>query len=427
MHPKSISFAKQRLESCVKEHPQCPNSTTARLPARILDIGTVLNDIVRLKTTSNEEGQYACLSHCWGQTPTLALTRSNLSSFHQEIPWDSLQSVYTDAIAFCRLLGIRYLWIDSLCVVQDSNSDWEHESAEMHSYYGNSIVCIAATSAATHDSGCRSHPSTIIHEGTDPNGVPYHVYARPVVPHITDTGYSEQLRIFPLLQRAWVYQERRMSPRILHITDREIFFECNSMTSCECGGSDKPEVNSRGVWTKARESYFTSHRNITKSQDPNFQIQFEWWSFVYAYSHLNLTKLSDRLPALSGLAQMAHRRREAHHVPTGRYLAGCWEGSIINDMAWAIGPDLRRDVEPGWYFETPRKLPPFPHSRAMCPKPAEYIAPSWSWASATERVDYPPFAHPGHLCEVLDAHVELVSPDQHGAVRSGFLKLKHSF
>ncbi|KAH8883514.1 HET-domain-containing protein [Thozetella sp. PMI_491] len=419
---ESVLLAKRWLQSCVRQHQKCPNATAAMLPARILDIGMESEDFVKLVTTAGQRDTYACLSHCWGLTQTLTLTKDNYNDLHTGIPWNSLQKTYTDAIALSRLLGIRYLWIDALCIVQDSADDWKLESAKMHAYYGNCFLCIAATSAADHEGGCRVRSFTLEHKGTDQEGQPYDVHVRPEVPHIMHDKSFPHAQFFPLLTRAWVYQERRLSPRVLHVTDMELSFECSTTTACECGGSGDQDFLQTSAWTKAQEAYFANHHDVSTAEDGAFRAEHEWRSFAHAYSKLDITKHTDRLPALSGLAQASRMRRELHHVATGRYLAGCWEGSLVNDIAWAVGPELRRLERGKSGFQFPG-LPLIPNTYhvAQCPKPAVYIAPSWSWASVIDQVNYAPFGYSDHLCQVHGANMELATDDPYGQVQSGFL------
>lgn len=429
---KSLIMAQSWLKACVEQHERCPHATKAELPARVLDVGAHVQDRIKLKSTSGEQGTYACLSHCWGQSKTLTLIEGNHDELHKNIAWSSLQKTYTDAIVLCRLLGIRYLWIDSLCIVQDSSDDWKRESARMHLYYDNCYVCVAATAAADHDGGCRVRDFSLKHEGRDPDGQPYRVYVRPDVPHIMYPKHFPHRRYFPLLTRAWVYQERLLSPRVLHVTDMELFFECNTTAVCECGRSAYETTRGDRAWTKAKQSYFATRDDISTLPTGPFRTEHEWRSWVHSYSSLNLTKQTDRLPVLSGLAQVTRCHRETAGVPTGYYLAGLWEGTLVNELAWVVGLDLRagfephetdvfpqEESEPGrtplvGQPEEPRDMlviplldssSPRPSPTAL-PKPTGYIGPSWSWASVADRVNYAPFGYPTALCDVLGAYVE---------------------
>ncbi|KAK2605661.1 hypothetical protein N8I77_008484 [Diaporthe amygdali] len=425
----SVLMARAWLDNCVSRHRKCPKSVNRRLPTRILDIGFKSDDPVKLMTTSNMgPATYACLSHCWGKSNPLLLTQANLDSLHKGIQYRSLQETYIDAIELTRKLGIHYIWIDTLCIIQNSPGDWKTESSKMHEYYGNCFLCIAATSAADHDGGCRTRDLTIQHVGRGDDGWPYSVYARPLIPHINHSGMYPHERYFPLLTRAWVYQERRLSSRVLHVTDAELFFECSSTTHCECGGSDGGN-NTTSAWTKAEETFFAAHRRVNQMPDGPLKGEHEWRAHIHAYSTLDLTKQSDRLPALSGLAQWTRLRRQQLGKDPGRYLAGCWESTLIDDLSWVVGHQLTRyevDKDGGW-----RGIPGLftaagSDSNPSRTKPTEYVAPSWSWSSVLDRVNYAPFGHSEALCHIKNAHVEPATEggDPYGQLKDGWLILR---
>jgi len=112
------------------------------------------NDKVRLHQSPGERASYIALSHCWGNTHNQVKTlKSNIQKRKHEICWDELNQSYKDAISLTRRLGFNFLWIDSLCIVQDDPDDWEQQSARMSSIYENSFLTICATRAKDGDSG----------------------------------------------------------------------------------------------------------------------------------------------------------------------------------------------------------------------------------------------------------------------------------
>jgi hypothetical protein len=277
------------------------------------------------------------------------LTKTNYASLLTEVPQGALQNVYRDAIAFCRRLGVRYIWIETLCIIQDDADDWESESTKMGAYYGQCYVCLAATSVSSHDDRCSTSTSQRRFTGDGVDGSPYSIWVGPATTHISDGKHAEH---FPLLTRAWVYQERRLSPRVLHFFHNEIFFECASMDVCECRRPPISTFIADTYWTKNQETYIAGHRllfDIDESQDEKEHTKREWHAFVNGYSALDLTYAKDRLPALAGLANLTRRRREAAQIPTGRYLAGLWEAQLASDMAWPVGKTLSRQHSEPWY------------------------------------------------------------------------------
>lgn len=139
--------------------------TRASLPRRVLDLGSDQLSGVVLYETQGEKNLYVTLSHCWG-TETGSLiqsTKSNYNDRKQGIAWSQLPATFQDAINITRALNIRYLWVDSLCIIQGDVLDWEEQSALMAGIYSNCYVNLAATHAPNATGGLFSErwiPST---------------------------------------------------------------------------------------------------------------------------------------------------------------------------------------------------------------------------------------------------------------------------
>jgi Heterokaryon incompatibility protein (HET) len=157
----SFNIAKDWLTECVQNHVNCRFRTfdLAALPSRLLDVDLGPNsETVRVEDTV-ELGfgvQYLALSHCWGSVATIKLTSKSLERCYFSISVDELPKTFRDAVSITRRLGFRYLWIDSLCIIQDLEKDWKCESAKMGSIYRNSTCCIAAVAARDSEGGCFS-------------------------------------------------------------------------------------------------------------------------------------------------------------------------------------------------------------------------------------------------------------------------------
>lgn len=139
------------LHNCSTTHQRCHSmeaGTSTLLPTRVIDVGPpdgIQNP--RLKITSGMEGDYTILSHCWGRAPLLTTTLSELDSRVDGISMDLLPQNFQDAVKITRKLHLRYLWLDSLCIIQDSPKDWEQESSQMGKYYANAWLTISADAA----------------------------------------------------------------------------------------------------------------------------------------------------------------------------------------------------------------------------------------------------------------------------------------
>lgn len=291
--------------------------------------------------------RYACLSHCWGPPPSPICTVSeNIEDFRTKIPWERLSTTFRDAVNICRRLDIGHLWIDSLCIIQDSPEDWKQQSVQMGDIYENAFVTIAATKAKDGMGGCYSDRdpgyanAQPIVEGL--------MYAREQIPKLKlEMVDTERL---PLLSRGWVYQEMTLSPRVLHFCRQEVIWTCRTHTRSESGANDKDRPTS---WDTGTKGYAAS--------------DLLWYGSVNKYTHLALTFEKDRLPALAAVAQREARSRpESDH-----YLAGLWQSTLLWDLLWQTYPPTTRDR---------------PAARPKVAK--EWRRPSWSWASVQTRTQW---------------------------------------
>lgn len=162
MEPESKEFSDMIstwIKDCHDDHPACkPSTSSGTLPTRVIDVGSPDGRTEpRLCDTNGEPGDYIALSHCWGGRQPLRTTKENICSMKTCIPWAKLPNTFQDAISVTRRLGIRYLWIDSLCIVQDDAQDWEREAAKMALIFEAAYITIAAT-AATNGSVCILFP-----------------------------------------------------------------------------------------------------------------------------------------------------------------------------------------------------------------------------------------------------------------------------
>jgi hypothetical protein len=166
--PEVIAHAREWIDDCLANHPKCRSGTDAEWhPSRLLDLSSQLvytakGDTVRLvsrkdgvQPQSEFQGQYMTLSHRWGQKALVKLTRDNIREFMGGIPLSTLPKTFRDAIKVASSLGVRWLWIDALCIIQEDKGlkDWLEESASMERVYTNSYCNISATSAIDSSEG----------------------------------------------------------------------------------------------------------------------------------------------------------------------------------------------------------------------------------------------------------------------------------
>lgn len=331
------------LEKCVKEHKtMCPRLVSPdgppKLPSRVLDLSSETQN-VKLLVTEGKVGYWACLSHCWGGEQPLKTTRGTLSKHQESISWTDLPKTFQDAIVVTRALGIPYLWIDSLCIVQGDTGDWDTESARMADIYHKSILTIAGSASPGPHQGIfreadASHIDQPIPAGPT-NTIIGKARTRKALTH-----YASDL---PLLTRGWVHQERLLSPRILHFSHNELIWECMEHLTCECHGLNLSD-STRLQWLAPKDRlhpYSLQLVNWMMRRGPPV-----WHAVVADYTRMNLTKAEDILPAISGLAKTVIKT-------TGwEYVAGMWKENLIVDLTWSTKrPHLAKRRRP-WQAPT---------------------------------------------------------------------------
>jgi hypothetical protein len=356
------------IELCDHNHARCAICSLTKLPTRILDVGNGGNqEMVKLYETQGDLGRYITLSHCWGNKQIVTTTKATLPQLKSEVQWPQLSRTFQDAISIARELGVRYLWIDSLCIVQDDKQDWERESARMAEIYSNSYLNLAATRSADGDGGCfsdrwassgKSRFPVKIHEiKHETGGRTISVYARRLLSdahiHFTDLeppSAEDILNGAPLLSRAWVMQERFLTARTVHFHSTELVWECKENLLCECGGLDDHNNGSMQQGNRLKSACaeaFSGSRSTKELSDL-------WLDLVTLYSRLKFTNESDRLPALSGLA------RCIDDIVGGTYIGGLWTRDLPRTLLWQACPSLY-----GYASRTT----------------LQNRTPTWSWAS----------------------------------------------
>ncbi|TDZ34499.1 hypothetical protein C8035_v010584 [Colletotrichum spinosum] len=360
------NLARQWLSDCRLGHESCLSSQLHELPTRVINVGTWLDSpSVSLFLSRGLKADYVALSHCWGGAISPLLTTDTLEAFQSCMPMAALPANFRDAITITRNLGIRHLWIDSLCIQQDSKSDWEVESKKMGLVYRNSTVTISAMVSTGSKDG-------ILKSG-DPIATRHAAASLPVYGEGGEgLGKARQVTVYrmdpdeetlgaldlkcALTRRGWTLQEYMLSPRHILYGKDKIYWRCPGTFCSSDGLSFGNKTPQRTYATLSRVIYsdIMSHQPPL-SADVSLVLQ-DYYELVNAYSARALTYGTDKLPAFSGLAQ------RLHPAIKGDYLAGIWTTDFRRGLLWTAEMRFCRRA------------------------PGPYRAPSWSWAVTDEMV-----------------------------------------
>jgi hypothetical protein len=236
----SSDMIKTWLGDCVAGHSKCgQKEDPAFMPPRLICLEQDTARLITTKQSSGVVGQYATLSHCWGPHPSfLTLTAENHDIFQKSLPYEQLAKTFQDAITVCKSIDIMYLWIDSLCIMQSgpgSTEDWQHHVVVMPKIYRNGYINIAAEWGVSSEEGLfkprnpfvlQSH--VVVLKDEDNREESYTLYAEEL------EELNSNLNSARLQTRGWVFQERMLSPRIVHFSREQLWWECSrSANTCE--------------------------------------------------------------------------------------------------------------------------------------------------------------------------------------------------
>lgn len=392
----TLTKGRRWFEECKTAHAECKLKPKF-VPTRLLDVGSSpeapkdlkLIDTRRCGIRGDTNLEYATLSHCWGRTEHITTAIDTQKKREAGIAFSELNRTFQDAVLVTRALGIRYLWIDSLCIIQDSALDWQKESALMGSVYNGAMINIAADAAEDGDQGFLSKrallslPYTLM--GKSSHGK---LFLKASKRHRL-VEYSGNLR-----RRAWVFQEYTLSACSIRYNLNGLVWECR----CGCHYDSEVIFEENEIRRAVRDLKKLPLQIKSVSPSPASkmsEIMAIWRKIVSEYSKKELTYETDVLPALSGLASLIQ-------TATGdQYLAGIWRSDLPQALRWV--PD-----SPDWL-------------------PSTYLAPTWSWAcrKKSSPITYLSSTEVQYKVKVLDAGV---TPDSEenpfGCVSDGFLKLE---
>ncbi|KAK4444165.1 heterokaryon incompatibility protein-domain-containing protein [Podospora aff. communis PSN243] len=387
---EAISLAIKWLANC-RTHCECGEARNKirNLPKRVLDLSGDGKRISLHVPREDETAEYATLSYCWGISGVpLKTTTSNLEHHRNGISVKSLPKTLRDAVHVARILGIRYLWIDSLCIIQegDGGRDWAEQAAAMTSIYQGGLLNISAVDGANCEAGLQ--PKTLgdraVFLGVS-ESCGSHVFAS-LLPHHVNDAIDQGGR--PLSKRGWVLQERLASPATLHFTDNGMVWECCLGNETELTNSNIQVRTTKWRWSSTTGALPTG---VVADPDRETALLTTWYLTVEIYSKTILTFETDRLPAVAGIAAKLSR------ILGLTYLAGMW----IEDLAYGLC----------WVATNP--------SRVVTGSGKDRV-PTWSWIS-THGVAILPRDESGTAVFGLEVHgtrFEEEHPGSYGFVRN---------
>ncbi|KAJ8064437.1 hypothetical protein OCU04_006776 [Sclerotinia nivalis] len=366
----SLNRLHELIDLSLREKP-IARTVDGFLPTRLLDLCprgvadlrlVVTNEDPDLLAQDTSQKRYAALSYCWGPADKainqLKTTRDVLDEHLSGIQLEKVPQTVSDAICVCRRLGIRYLWVDALCIIQGDEADWAKESFQMSEVYSNSFIALCIIQGDSCSSGFlrtnySSHTVKIRFQSKLDSSISGYLHLRmlrspreTLMKSSTHTGRPVGNSDDPASidfskalwgTRAWTFQEDEMSPRKLYFGDSMFYMSCGTLSEAADG------------------SPFDHKRHLGEFISLN-ETLCSWYNLVSLYVARELSHEQDRLPAISALA-----RSVCDHFPDQKYLAGLWGSDLHKGLLWTTTSWME--------FEDYYK-----------PQSHGYVAPSWSWA-----------------------------------------------
>lgn len=287
-------------------------------PTRLLDLHAFddAEDLCVVESSDLQESKYLTLSYTWGGVEPFKLTKQNYNECSKRLDFQKLPLVCQQAISVTRKLGYRYLWIDSVCIIQDDKDDWTRESALMDVVFAGSVLTLAASTTKTCNDElyCARDPLATFAMSLHYYGLPCQVVpafcSSPAFPPKPMDRSRHRSR--GLDSRGWVYQERALSPRTVHFTGARLHWECRTHRCCESEGSR--DLTMCRLFDEESPKYLLgllTEPAVDSEVDANqkaFQPRMLWSMICSKYGSTTLTNWSDRQHAFAGLLRFLQQQ-----------------------------------------------------------------------------------------------------------------------
>jgi hypothetical protein len=398
---QAIEFMRRRLQRCRRKHAQCgewrETLHSLKMPARLIDVGLTGDSQVSIRAMGEEVKSYAALTYCWGDNQAVVkTTKANLQERLSSILLKILPNSIKDAIEVTRRLGLRYIWVDALCIVQDDDKEQMRELGKMSEIYKGAFITISAARAARSNEGFLQGRDV-----RDTYGATFELPVRRIREGvesrssiILSEGADHNDREEPIDSRAWTFQEHQQALRLLRFGSKQVEWKCPQTHRVDGGSIHYSDLDPK---------YFTGSPYGKHSGLEEEGMLSNWMMIVEHYSSRGILRLRDRLPAFAAVAEnFAH----AMGWQSSDYWAGLWKSDILMQLQWH-----RPEVQG----------PTVSNSEQSCP--------SWSWTSVRGRVEYGMRLKWNHdTLEIIECNIELKSPDcAYCEVISGCLIVKGYF
>jgi hypothetical protein len=369
----TLELAKRWIQDCTTTHDECsqPTPGVPANPSRLVDV-TSGNDSLRIhKTLPGAKLKFIALSHCWGGARFLKLQTHNYVDLNDEFYINDLPQTWREAIQLARILGYNYIWIDALCIIQDSEYDWETEAVLMGEVYSNCDLNLAALGSNTSEGGLfhRRNPllftpcdlSSFFQDVTWPqsmslsfaairaqDSIPEDCSIQQILQACGPSEYSKAMTKEPLNQRAWVLQERALSRRTLYYGKSGIFWDCIRTEMDEYSNSHSCSITTVSSSLRPIPDLVNAKKTLQHSQTAPGSIDWGWYHLLALYARTSISFESDRLIAIASLAKEVQRRSGLS------YLAGLWKSLLPEELLWApldtskIKGDYLNNKFPSW-------------------------------------------------------------------------------
>lgn len=454
------------LHSCLTSHIRCRQrgAHPAPFPTRILDLrsGEVrLREGLTPTSVGSTNAAYACLSYCWGDDPRsiTQTTRATLPTFCSSIPSASLTRTFREAVDCCRRLGIEFLWIDSLCIVQDDPGDWAAESQRMGDVYENAVLVIAAAASTASRRPQQSdseidRPAREAEDGWSGR----RLYSRtrschlskklrydfctrratPTYPNSSAHRIGPKSGNWSLLDRAWVFQELRLARRVLIFGDEEVMWECDG---CFITESEMTSLPSAISTIENSSAAILLERGEVTVEDVVGEVEMEvkgerLWQPSFSGGMLSeemIKIFKKNFEKSKGKSLSVYDKDYFHGCHDDRSRA--WWRTVENyskldvtrqeDRLPAMAAMAQRMQElrggdrylAGLWEKTLLRDVLWVRRDERCRRPRKWRAPSWSWASVEGGVVHRNFEPLDELIEVTDIEHETEGQTHLGLVK----------